>query len=67
MPDDCGKYKVSVKYGDQEVAQVPFPVQAYATGKVGVGVGVGVGLCICVCMCVCVCVCIGVFFSFCLK
>uniref|UniRef100_A0A0P4W1N3 Calponin-homology (CH) domain-containing protein n=3 Tax=Scylla TaxID=6760 RepID=A0A0P4W1N3_SCYOL len=33
VPDDCGKYKVSVKYGDQEVAHAPFPVQAYATGK----------------------------------
>lgn len=34
VPDDCGKYKVAVKYGDQEVAHSPFPVQAYATGKV---------------------------------
>lgn len=33
VPDDCGKYKVSVKYGDQEVGHSPFPVQAYATGK----------------------------------
>lgn len=33
VPDDCGKYKVSVKYGDQEVGHAPFPVQAYATGK----------------------------------
>lgn len=33
VPDDCGKYKVSVKYADQEVGHTPFPVQAYATGK----------------------------------
>ncbi|XP_071544150.1 filamin-A isoform X9 [Panulirus ornatus] len=33
VPDDCGKYKVSVKYADQEVGHSPFPVQAYATGK----------------------------------
>ncbi|XP_066973700.1 filamin-A isoform X4 [Macrobrachium rosenbergii] len=33
VPDDCGKYKVSVKYADQEVGHSPFPVQAFATGK----------------------------------
>ena len=33
-PDDCGQYKVNVKYGGKEVPHAPFPVQAYATGKV---------------------------------
>ena len=33
LPDDCGKYKVSVNYGG-EVPQSPFPVQVQATGKV---------------------------------
>ncbi|XP_068218759.1 filamin-A isoform X2 [Palaemon carinicauda] len=33
VPDDCGKYKVSVKYADEEVGHSPFPVQAFATGK----------------------------------
>ncbi|XP_043237014.1 filamin-A-like isoform X4 [Amphibalanus amphitrite] len=31
-PDDCGQYKVHVKYGGKEVAGSPVPVQAFATG-----------------------------------
>ena len=34
VPDDCGLYKVNVKYGGKEVPHAPFNVQAYATGKV---------------------------------
>ncbi|GLH11660.1 Filamin-A [Gryllus bimaculatus] len=33
IPDDCGRYKVSVKYGGKEVPHSPFQVQAYATGS----------------------------------
>jgi Filamin/ABP280 repeat len=38
-PDDCGQYKVNVKYGGKEVPHAPFPVQAYATGKVKTTLG----------------------------
>ncbi|XP_035708450.1 filamin-A isoform X3 [Folsomia candida] len=31
-PDDCGRYKVNVKYGGKEIPHSPFPVQSYATG-----------------------------------
>lgn len=34
MPDDCGRYKVAVKYGGKEVPQSPVSIQAYATGSV---------------------------------
>jgi filamin len=34
IPDDCGRYKVSVKYGGKEVPHSPFQVQAFATGSV---------------------------------
>ena len=33
-PDDCGQYKVHVRYGGKEVAGSPVPVQAVATGHV---------------------------------
>ena len=33
-PDDCGRYKVNVKYGGKEVPHSPFSVQSYATGHV---------------------------------
>ncbi|XP_021916471.1 filamin-A isoform X2 [Zootermopsis nevadensis] len=33
IPDDCGRYKVSVKYGGKEVPHSPFQVQAFATGS----------------------------------
>ncbi|CAG7722272.1 unnamed protein product [Allacma fusca] len=33
VPDDCGRYKVSVKYGDKEVPNSPIFVQSYATGN----------------------------------
>ncbi|XP_066996805.1 filamin-A isoform X2 [Anabrus simplex] len=33
VPDDCGRYKVTVKYGGKEVPHSPFQVQAYATGS----------------------------------
>ncbi|CAL8082481.1 unnamed protein product [Orchesella dallaii] len=32
-PDDCGRYKVNVKYGGKEVPHSPFGVQSYATGS----------------------------------
>ena len=34
VPDDCGRYKVNVKYGGKEVPNSPFHVQSYATGNV---------------------------------
>lgn len=34
IPDDCGRYKVTVKYGGKEVPHSPFQVQAFATGSV---------------------------------
>ena len=36
LPDDCGKYKVGVKYNGEDLPNSPFPVQAFATGKVRV-------------------------------
>ncbi|KAJ8885446.1 hypothetical protein PR048_011643, partial [Dryococelus australis] len=33
IPDDCGRYKVYVKYGGKDVPQSPFQVQAVATGS----------------------------------
>ncbi|KAK2704441.1 hypothetical protein QYM36_016740, partial [Artemia franciscana] len=33
VPDDCGQYKVKVKYGGKDVPHAPFSVQAYAIGK----------------------------------
>ncbi|XP_039299021.1 filamin-A isoform X2 [Nilaparvata lugens] len=33
VPDDCGRYKVTVKYGGKEVAQSPLLIQAHATGN----------------------------------
>lgn len=33
VPDDCGRYKVTVKYDGKEVRNSPFQVQAYATGS----------------------------------
>ncbi|XP_049804905.1 filamin-A isoform X1 [Schistocerca nitens] len=33
VPDDCGRYKVTVKYDGKEVPHSPFQVQAYATGS----------------------------------
>ena len=36
IPDDCGRYKVNVKYGGKDVPHSPFQVQAFATGSVSV-------------------------------
>lgn len=36
VPDDCGRYKLDVKYAGQSVPQSPFNVQAYATGNVSI-------------------------------
>lgn len=33
-PDDCGRYKINVKYGGKDVPHSPFPVQSVATGSV---------------------------------
>jgi len=33
VPDDCGQYKVNVKYGGKEVPHAPFSVTAQPTGK----------------------------------
>ncbi|RXG70647.1 hypothetical protein Avbf_03820 [Armadillidium vulgare] len=33
LPDDCGKYKINVKYGGEDVTSTPIPVQVQATGK----------------------------------
>ncbi|XP_063928955.1 filamin-A isoform X2 [Zophobas morio] len=33
VPDDCGRYKIDVKYGGKEVTKTPIPVQAYAIGN----------------------------------
>ncbi|OAD53470.1 Filamin-C [Eufriesea mexicana] len=33
LPDDCGRYKVNVKYGDKEVPGCPVNVQSVSTGK----------------------------------
>ncbi|XP_017885701.1 filamin-A isoform X4 [Ceratina calcarata] len=33
LPDDCGRYKVNVKYGGKEVPGCPVPVQSVSTGK----------------------------------
>ncbi|XP_075219680.1 filamin A protein cher isoform X2 [Lycorma delicatula] len=33
VPDDCGRYKVTVKYGGEEIPQSPVQVQAFATGS----------------------------------
>ncbi|XP_033213591.1 filamin-A isoform X3 [Belonocnema kinseyi] len=33
LPDDCGRYKINVKYGGQEVPGSPVNVQSVSTGK----------------------------------
>ncbi|XP_076163878.1 filamin A protein cher isoform X2 [Ptiloglossa arizonensis] len=33
LPDDCGRYKVNVKYGGKEVPNCPVNVQSVSTGK----------------------------------
>ncbi|CAD1476979.1 unnamed protein product, partial [Heterotrigona itama] len=33
LPDDCGRYKVNVKYGDKEIPGCPINVQSVSTGK----------------------------------
>jgi len=33
LPDDCGRYKVNVKYGGKEVPGSPVSVQSVSTGK----------------------------------
>ncbi|XP_066255182.1 filamin-A isoform X4 [Euwallacea similis] len=33
VPDDCGRYKLDVKYGGKEVPKTPIPIQAYAIGN----------------------------------
>lgn len=34
VPDDCGRYKLDVKYGGKDVPKTPIPIQAYAIGNV---------------------------------
>ncbi|XP_050314750.1 filamin-A isoform X2 [Anthonomus grandis grandis] len=33
VPDDCGRYKLDVKYGGKDVPNTPIPIQAYAIGN----------------------------------
>ncbi|XP_076390473.1 filamin A protein cher isoform X4 [Megachile rotundata] len=33
LPDDCGRYKINVKYGGKEVSGCPVNVQSVSTGK----------------------------------
>ncbi|XP_033320744.1 filamin-A isoform X4 [Bombus bifarius] len=33
LPDDCGRYKVNVKYGDKEIPGCPINVQSLSTGR----------------------------------
>ena len=33
LPDDCGRYKVNVKYGGKDVPSSPVNVQSVSTGK----------------------------------
>ncbi|KAL1493038.1 hypothetical protein ABEB36_011179 [Hypothenemus hampei] len=33
VPDDCGRYKLDVKYGGQDVPKTPILIQAYAIGN----------------------------------
>ncbi|XP_060516412.1 filamin-A isoform X2 [Cylas formicarius] len=33
LPDDCGRYKLDVKYGGKDVPKTPIPIQAYAIGN----------------------------------
>ncbi|XP_048517321.1 filamin-A isoform X4 [Dendroctonus ponderosae] len=33
VPDDCGRYKLDVKYGGKDVPKTPIPIQAYAIGN----------------------------------
>ncbi|XP_015833319.1 filamin-A isoform X5 [Tribolium castaneum] len=33
VPDDCGRYKIDVKYGGKEVTKAPISTQAYAIGN----------------------------------
>ncbi|KAF7274400.1 hypothetical protein GWI33_012941 [Rhynchophorus ferrugineus] len=32
-PDDCGRYKLDVKYGGKDVSKAPIPIQVYAIGN----------------------------------
>lgn len=34
VPDECGPYNVSIKYGDKDVIGSPFILQAHPTGEV---------------------------------
>lgn len=34
VPDECGPYNVSIKYGDKDVVGSPFILQAHPTGEV---------------------------------
>lgn len=34
VPDECGPYKVNIKYGDQDVEGSPFTLQAHQIGEV---------------------------------
>lgn len=34
VPDECGPYNVSIKYGDKDVIGSPFTLQAHPTGEV---------------------------------
>ncbi|CAG9759879.1 unnamed protein product [Ceutorhynchus assimilis] len=33
VPDDCGRYKLDVKYGGKDVLKTPIPIQVYAIGN----------------------------------
>lgn len=34
VPDECGPYKVNIKYGDQDVDGSPFTLNAHKIGEV---------------------------------
>lgn len=34
VPDECGPYNVSIRYGDKDVVGSPFILQAHPTGEV---------------------------------
>ena len=33
VPDECGTYHVTIKYGDKEIEGSPFKLEAYSTGE----------------------------------
>lgn len=34
IPDDCGRYKIDVKYAGKNLPMSPIPIQVYAIGNV---------------------------------